>query len=644
MSSTVRFDPSGALRGEYTPPADKSISHRAALFGAMCDEPMAVHNYLDSADTQSTLSAVLTLGAGVERDEADGGLLIRGVGLHAPLEATGGLLDVGNAGTLMRLLPGWLAGQPGGVWTLDGDDSIRRRPVDRVVEPLSAMGARLEARDGRFPPLTVTGTQLHGIDYELPVASAQVKSCLLLAGMLASGSTTITERSVSRDHTERLLRRARVPFEREGLSMTVSSVDELELDRIVVPGDPSSAAFIVAAATVVGGSRVVVKNLGLNWTRTGFLRIAQRMGAVILGDLEEPGTDTAEEPVGELDVASAPLEATEVSPEEVPLAIDELTLVALLGACAEGETVVRGAEELRLKESDRIDGVVQGLRGLGSRHRGDGRRLRGARRPGRRCAGARSTRTAITAWPCSAPWRAWPRPRAWRWPAWTPPPSPIPASRPTSKPCWPNLAEMVVAIDGPAGAGKSTVARAAALALGFPYLDSGAMYRAVGLLTLRHGGAASAQAEVLEIELGERVIANGEDVTEAIRAPEVSEAASRVATNPAVREALAGKQKALLASGDWVAEGRDIGTVVAPEAGVKVFLTASPEERARRRAAELGTDVKTVLRDQALRDAQDAGREHSPLAVAPGAVELDTTGLSVDEVVARIVELVEAAR
>jgi cytidylate kinase len=202
---------------------------------------------------------------------------------------------------------------------------------------------------------------------------------------------------------------------------------------------------------------------------------------------------------------------------------------------------------------------------------------------------------------------------------------------------------MVVAIDGPAGAGKSTVARAAARALGVPYLDSGAMYRAVGLLTLRHGGAASEQAEGLEIELGGRVIANGEDVTEAIRAPEVSEAASRVALNPAVRTALAAKQKALLAQGDWVAEGRDIGTVVAPGAGVKVFLTASPEERARRRAAELGADVETVLRDQALRDAQDESREHSPLAIAPGAVELDTTGLSVDDVVARIVELVEAA-
>jgi CMP/dCMP kinase len=203
---------------------------------------------------------------------------------------------------------------------------------------------------------------------------------------------------------------------------------------------------------------------------------------------------------------------------------------------------------------------------------------------------------------------------------------------------------MVVAIDGPAGAGKSTVARAAARALGFTYLDSGAMYRSVGLLTLRHGGAASEQAEGLRIELGDRVIVNGTDVTEAIRAPEVTEAASKVATNPAVRRALVRKQRELLADGDWVAEGRDIGTVVAPDAAVKVFLTAGADERAQRRADELGTDVETVRRDQALRDAQDASREHSPLAVAPGAVELDTTGLSVDEVVARIVELVERAR
>ena len=199
---------------------------------------------------------------------------------------------------------------------------------------------------------------------------------------------------------------------------------------------------------------------------------------------------------------------------------------------------------------------------------------------------------------------------------------------------------MVVAIDGPAGAGKSSVARALARALGFTYLDSGAMYRAVGLMTLRHGGAASEQAEALDIRLGDRISANGEDVTEAIRAPEVSEAASRVATNPRVRAALVDKQRELLRNGDWVAEGRDIGTVVAPDAAVKVFLTASPEERARRRAAELGTDVETVLRDQALRDAQDENREHSPLQIAPGAVELDTTGLTLDEVVERIADMV----
>jgi 3-phosphoshikimate 1-carboxyvinyltransferase len=364
VTAAARFEPSGPLRGYYTPPADKSISHRAALFGAMCDEPVPVRNYLDSADTRSTLAALLKVGAGVE--EADGDVLVRGVGLRAPLEATGGLLDVGNAGTLMRLLPGWLAGQPGGVWTLDGDESIRRRPVDRVAEPLSAMGARVDAREGRFPPLTVRGAELSGIEYELPVASAQVKSCVLIAGMLADGSTTVLEGAQSRDHTERLLRRARVPFERDGSRLTVSQVDELELDEIVVPGDPSSAAFVAAAATLVAGSRVVVKGVDLNWTRTGFLRIAERMGAVILGDLEEPGTEADEEPVGELDVASAPLEGTVVEPAEVPTAIDELTLVALLGAFADGETLVRGAGELRVKESDRIASVVEGLRGLGA--------------------------------------------------------------------------------------------------------------------------------------------------------------------------------------------------------------------------------------------------------------------------------------
>jgi CMP/dCMP kinase len=202
---------------------------------------------------------------------------------------------------------------------------------------------------------------------------------------------------------------------------------------------------------------------------------------------------------------------------------------------------------------------------------------------------------------------------------------------------------MVVAIDGPAGAGKSSVARALARALGFTPLNSGSMYRAVGLLTLCEGGAASDHAEDLDIELGDRVLLGGEDVTDALRTPEVSEAAARVATNERVRRALVSKQRELLAEGDWVVEGRDIGTVVAPDAALKIFLTASAEERARRRAEELGTGVDTVLRDQALRDAQDEGREHSPLQMAPGALALDTTGMSLDEVVQRIAQLVHEA-
>jgi 3-phosphoshikimate 1-carboxyvinyltransferase len=361
-----RFEPSGPLRGRAVPPPDKSISHRAALLGAMCDEPVTIENYLYAEDTLSTLDALRSLGAGVEPQEG-GGVLVRGVGLRTAAPTTGGLLDVRNSGTLLRILPGWLAGQAGGAWTLDGDESIRQRPVDRVIEPLRRMGAELGARDDRFPPLTVQGADLEGIEYELPVASAQVKSCVLLAGLLASGETTVFEPLPSRDHTERMLRRARVPVVRDGTGIGVSPVDELELDVVAVPGDPSSAAFLAAAACVVPGSRIVIEGVGLNWTRAGFFRIASRMGAVIVGDLEDGAApDADQEPVGDLDVTQAPLEGTVVEPEEVPLAIDELPLVALLGCFAEGETVVRGAHELRLKETDRIAAVVDGLSGLGA--------------------------------------------------------------------------------------------------------------------------------------------------------------------------------------------------------------------------------------------------------------------------------------
>jgi 3-phosphoshikimate 1-carboxyvinyltransferase len=357
------FSPGTAVRGTLIPPPDKSLSHRAALLGAMSSEPVHVTNYLEAADTRSSLDAVKALGALV--DEREGHMIIRGPGLRA---ATSGVaIDVGNAGTLLRLLPGWLAGVEGGSWTLDGDESIRRRPVDRVAAPLAQMGAQLEARDGRFTPLAVTGRRLHGIEYVLPVASAQIKSCLLLAGLLADGATTIVEPEPSRDHTERLLARAGAGIVRAGDRVTVTSQDELELEAIHVPGDPSSAAFGVAAAVLVPGSRLVVEGMAANWTRVGFYRILERMGAVLIGDLEERATAAPDhEPLCELDVAHGPLVGTRVTAEEVPLAIDELPLVALLGCFAEGETVVEGAQELRVKESDRIATVVDGLRGLGA--------------------------------------------------------------------------------------------------------------------------------------------------------------------------------------------------------------------------------------------------------------------------------------
>ncbi len=395
----ARFEPARALRGELRAPPDKSISHRAALVGAMAAEPVRVDNYLRAADTRATREAARALGALVEVHP--GGIVVRGTGLRDAREPEGPI-DVANAGTLMRLLPGWLAGQEGRSFTLDGDASIRRRPVDRVVEPLRAMGARLEAVDDRYPPLTVHGKRLRATSYELPVASAQVKSSVLFAGLLAEGTTTIDEPLPSRDHTERMLRRAGAGVTREGTRISVRHVDELTLDRIVVPGDVSSAAYFVAAGVLVEGSRLVIQDVGVNWTRTGFLRIVARMGGIVLGDLEEPpgehqealsaisapatarpsregaevggaATQTiapdgviAEEPVSDLDVAAGLLEATTVAPDEVPLAIDELPLVALLGCFAEGETVVRGAHELRLKESDRITTVVEGLRGLGA--------------------------------------------------------------------------------------------------------------------------------------------------------------------------------------------------------------------------------------------------------------------------------------
>jgi 3-phosphoshikimate 1-carboxyvinyltransferase len=370
MRST-RFDPVARLRGSLRPPSDKSISHRAALIAAMGEGDTTVEGYLDAADTRSTLDAVSALGAEVSEERLGKGdgvagarglqLRIRGVGLRSPKPAD---IDVGNAGTLLRLLPGWLAGQAGGAWSLDGDESIRRRPVDRIAVPLREMGADLSVREDRLPPLAVRGAPLRGITYEMPIASAQVKSCLLFAGLLAEGETRVVEPAPSRDHTEVMLNAAGAAVTREENVVVVQPADRLEPDELLVPADISSAAFFLTAAVLVPGSEVELKWVGVNPTRTGLLAILKRMGVEIEREKEVEGGG---ERVANLRVRSARLQATEVEGAEIPLAIDELPLVALAACFAEGTTVIRDAEELRRKESDRIETVTTALRALGGK-------------------------------------------------------------------------------------------------------------------------------------------------------------------------------------------------------------------------------------------------------------------------------------
>jgi 3-phosphoshikimate 1-carboxyvinyltransferase len=382
----TRFAPSGPLRGVLRAPPDKSISHRAALVGAMGEGATAIEGYLGAADTRATLDAIQMIGAEVEElspSSATGGtdLRVHGIGLRGPGErfprgAEPVELDVKNAGTPLRILPGWLAGQGRGAWRLDGDASIRRRPVDRVAEPLRMMGASVECRDARLPPLRVSGAALRGISYRLPVASAQVKSCVLIAGLLADGETQVVETAATRDHTERMLAAAGADVEVTELRtapsvhsgpvrrIAVRPAERLAPGRISVPADFSSAAFLAVAALIVPGSRVRLPDVGLNPTRIGLLGILNRMGAAV--EVEEDPSPNGSEPRGAVVAHHGPLAATRVHGDEVPLAIDELPLVALASCFAEGRTVVSGAGELRHKESDRIATVVEGLRGIGA--------------------------------------------------------------------------------------------------------------------------------------------------------------------------------------------------------------------------------------------------------------------------------------
>jgi 3-phosphoshikimate 1-carboxyvinyltransferase len=359
----LRVAPASALIGEISPPGDKSVSHRAVLFGALADGTVEVDGFGAGADTLSTIAAVEQLGARVERlDDGPTRLRVHGVGLRG-LRAPEGPIDVGNAGTLLRLMVGILAGQDG-TFTLDGDESIRRRPVDRVAIPLREMGAEIIDTDGCPPLRVVAGRPLHPISYTLPVASAQVKSAVLLAGLYATdGPTVVVEPIATRDHTERLLRHAGVRVERKRGEISVWPVTRLELDHVTVPSDPSSAAPFLVAATLLLESRLFLRGISANPARIGILTILERMGAriTVFNRRTLPGG----EPVADLEVRPSELVACEVEPEIVPSLVDELPLIALAACLARGTTIVRGAEELAVKESNRLESVAELLRAVG---------------------------------------------------------------------------------------------------------------------------------------------------------------------------------------------------------------------------------------------------------------------------------------
>lgn len=669
---------------ELRVPGDKSISHRALLLAALAAGESRIRGILTGEDPQATASILRELGVRVPPLVADVELRIPGVGVRG-LRAPGRILDCANSGTTARLMLGVLAGQELEA-TLTGDESLRRRPMRRVTDPLSRMGARVEplAAPGRLP-LRIAGGALCALDYRLPVASAQLKSALLLAGVTGGVPVQLLEPGFSRDHTERMLAAA-------GCALTSSpegSANRVRLTAappalhpldVAVPGDFSSAAFPLALALLGGaGEGLVLRGIGLNPTRTGLLSVLQRMNARIeveIGSAPEGG-----EPAGDLIIQASDLTGTEVERQEIPGLIDEVPVLAVLAARARGVTRITGAEELRVKESDRLGALAANLSNLGVEveELPDGLVIEGTDRPLSgpveargdhriamafgvlgALAGNAITVDAPAAVDVSYPgfWEMLER-----------------ASGPAGRPSLPDASEKdveparplrgrergpVIVIDGPAGSGKSTTAREVARRLGFRHLDSGALYRALTCALLESGRPPGSWPALTESDLNAhpvRMVAAGSAfrmmlgaraLTTELRSPEVDAHVSAVARLPAVRGWLLGRQRQAGKEGSLVGDGRDLGTVVFPDAEAKIFLVADVTERARRRLRDKGRDPDSggALTAEAARlrarDHIDATRGIAPLKKAADAFEVDGTRLSFEEQVDAILGVVRA--
>jgi 3-phosphoshikimate 1-carboxyvinyltransferase len=364
MSSQQIFkvQPKGALQGRIRVPGDKSISHRAIMMGAIAEGTTSIKGFLEGEDSLATLRAFRAMGVNITEPD-NGSLSIQGVGLHG-LQKPQQALDMGNSGTAMRLLCGLLAAQnfPS---VLTGDESLSTRPMRRVTDPLQTMGAQIELESGGTAPIRISPAQLQAIDYDMPVASAQVKSCLLLASLYVDGTSTITEPAPCRNHTELMLRGFGYPLQVEKNKVSISGGNKLTACDIDIPADISSAAFFLVGASIAPGSDLILEHVGINPTRIGVINILRAMGADIeyLKEYEVGG-----EPVADIQVRYTPLHGITIPVDQVPLAIDEFPALFIAAACAEGTTILSGAEELRVKESDRIQAMADGLATLGVDH------------------------------------------------------------------------------------------------------------------------------------------------------------------------------------------------------------------------------------------------------------------------------------
>lgn len=677
----------GALSGRVSVPGDKSISHRALMLAALAEGTTTITGLLEGEDVLRTARAVEALGARTKRRKDDAGScsvcwVVEGFGCKGPREPDD-VLDMGNSGTAARLLAGILASYPL-MSVMTGDSSLRSRPMGRVSVPLSQIGARFMTREGRRLPMTVCGTgDGRPMDYCLPVASAQVKSAILLAGLNCRGRTVLEEPVPTRDHTENMLRHFGVPVDVErlgggGRRITLSGPAQLVARDVTVPGDPSSAAFLLVAASLIPDSDLVIENMGLNPLRTGLLTTLQEMGADLNISNERV---SGGEITGDIRIRYSQLKAVDVPAERSPSMIDEYPVLAVACACAQGRSRLRGLAELRVKESDRLSATVALLRnnGVQVEVQGDDMLIEGAgmKADGAHLFGGGQVQTHMDhrlAMSAAILGLVAENPVEiddigfieTSFPGFvslmnqigaglgTVPDSAIKAYDKTHK------KPLVIAIDGPAGVGKGTLARALANRLSLPYLDTGLLYRAVcrrflnkiahlspkntaraaikGALQSRKAFGETLSEDVLAVlreQLAHHAEALRPEDTERddLRTPEIDRIVSFVAAQEEVRAALLGWQRDFARARGGVLDGRDIGTVVFPDADIKFFVTASAETRARRRflqrhAAQVQAEAEALSQ----RDKQDSLRKLAPLKAADGAVRLETDDLTASEV------------